>query len=206
MRTSDSYCWGRPYRRAMERPIVAVLAGGDSTRMGSDKAVIPFASSTMLESVLNSVSAIGDPIVIGRTKAPHGVLAIPDRRTDSRGPLTGLETVLRHEPDRTVVLVAVDHPFVQPRTLREMLALDGDAVIPLDTGWQQVTCAIYRPAFLKAASETLDNGRRSIITALDLVTVNLVQDETWRSWGEDGRSWFSVDTPESLDEGLQRFG
>jgi molybdopterin-guanine dinucleotide biosynthesis protein A len=190
----------------MERPIVAVLAGGDSTRMGSDKAVIPFASSTMLETVLDSVSEVGDPIVVGRTKAPHGIPAIPDRRMDSRGPLTGLETVLSHEPGRTVVLVAVDHPFVQPNTLLDMLALEGDAVIPLDAGWQQVTCAVYRPPFLNAASETLDNGCRSIITALGLITVNLIHEETWRSWGEDGRSWFSVDTPDRLDEGLRRFG
>jgi len=190
----------------MERPIVAVLAGGDSTRMGSDKAVIPFASSTMLETVLNSVSTVGDPIVVGRTKAPRGVPAILDQRTDSRGPLTGLETVLRQEPERTVVLVAVDHPFVQPRTLREMLAIEGDAVIPLDAGWQQVTCAVYRPPFLAAASETLDNGCRSIITALGLVTANLVHEDTWQSWDEDGRSWFSVDTPERLEQGLRRFG
>jgi molybdopterin-guanine dinucleotide biosynthesis protein A len=190
----------------MERPIVAVLAGGDSTRMGSDKAVIPFASSTMLETVLDSVSEVGDPIVVGRTKAPRGIPAIPDRRMDSRGPLTGLETVLRHEPGRTVVLIAVDHPFVRPNTLLDMLALEGDAVIPLDAGWQQVTCAVYRPPFLNAASETLDNGCRSIITALGLITVNLIHEETWRSWGEDGRSWFSVDTPDRLDEGLRRFG
>jgi len=189
----------------MERPIVAVLAGGDSTRMGSDKAAIPFASSTMLETVLESVSEVGDPVVVGRTKAPHGIPAIPDRRASSRGPLTGLETVLKHEPGRTVVLVAVDHPFVQPKTLLDMLALEGDAVIPLDAGWQQVTCAVYRPRFLDAASETLDNGCRSIITALGLVTVNLVREETWRSWGEDGRSWFSIDTPERLEEGLRRF-
>ena len=190
----------------MERPIVAVLAGGDSTRMGSDKATIPFASSTMLETVLDSVDAVGDPIVVGRTSAPNGVPAIPDRRQGPRGPLTGLETILEHEPGRTIVLVAVDHPFVQPRTLRDMLALDGDAVIPLDDGWQQVTCAVYRPPFLDAASETLDNGCRSIITALDLVTTNLVHEDTWRSWGEDGRSWFSVDTPERLKQGLRRFG
>ncbi len=202
----STYRCEQPYRRIMERPIVAVLAGGESTRMGSDKAAIPFASSTMLETVLDSVSTVGDPIVVGRTRAPHGVLAIPDRRTDSRGPLTGLETVLRHEPGRTVVLVAVDHPFVQPQTLRDMLALEGDAVIPLDAGWQQVTCAVYRPPFLDAASETLDNGCRSIITALGLVTVNLVHEDTWRSWGEDGRSWFSVDTPERLKQGLRRFG
>ncbi|MEA3501738.1 MAG: molybdenum cofactor guanylyltransferase [Actinomycetota bacterium] len=189
----------------MERPIVAVLAGGDSTRMGFDKAAVPFASSTMLETVLDSVASVGDPIVIGRANAPNEARAIPDRRSDSRGPLTGLETVLQHEPGRTIVLVAVDHPFLRPQTLREMLAIEGDAVVPLDAGWQQVTCAVYRPAFLEAASQTLDAGCRSIISALDLVAVTLVQEATWRSWGEDGRSWFSVDTPGRLDEGLRRF-
>lgn len=190
----------------MDRPIVAVLAGGDSTRMGSDKAAVPFASSTMLGTVLDAVADIGDPIVVGREVAPNGVLALPDQRAGSRGPLTGLETILQHEPGRTVVLVAVDHPFLLPETLLELLSLNGDAVVPVDDGWQQVTCAVYRPTFLRAASETLNRGCRSIIDALDLADTTLVQEATWRSWGEDGRSWFSIDTPDRLDEGLRRFG
>lgn len=190
----------------MDRPIVAVLAGGDSTRMGFDKAEAPIGSSTMLETVIDAVSTVGDVVVVGRATAPYATPALPDRRTDARGPLTGLETVMHRYPGRTYVLVAVDHPFVRRATLNALLALDGDAVVPLDDGWQQVTCAVYRPTFLTAATAVLDAGGRSIIAALDHVDTRLVAEPEWRSFGEDGRSWFSIDSQERLEIGLRRYG
>jgi molybdopterin-guanine dinucleotide biosynthesis protein A len=189
----------------MDQPIIAVLAGGDSTRMGFDKAMTPIGSSTMLDVVINAVAPVGDVVVVGRTKAPGGTPAIADRRQDARGPLTGLETVMWLHPGRTVVLVAVDHPFVRHRTLNELLDLEGDAIVPFDDGWQQVTCAVYRPAFLAAATDVLDTGGSSIITALDRVNTRLVTEPEWKAWNEDGRSWFSVDSQERLEDGQQRY-
>jgi len=174
--------------------------------MGFDKAMAPVGGATMLEAVVNAVAPIGDVVVVGRSSAPEGLTAVPDRRQDARGPLTGLETVLGLKPDRTVALVAVDHPFVRAETLSSLLELEGDAVVPVDAGWQQVTCAVYRPAFLEAASRVLDEGGRSIIAALDHVNTRLVDEAEWRPWGEDGRSWFSVDSLGRLQEGTARFG
>ena len=190
----------------MDQPIVAVLAGGDSTRMGFDKAMAPIGPSTMLEMVIDAVAPVGDVVVVGRTGAPQGTRAIPDRRPDARGPLTGLETVMHRYPGRTLVLVAVDHPFVRRETLDALLALEGDAIVPIDEGWQQVTCAVYRPAFLAAATTVLDAGGRSIIAALGHVDTRLVAEPEWRTWGEDGRSWFSIDSQERLEVGLRRYG
>jgi len=190
----------------MARPIVAVLAGGDSTRMGFDKAHAVVGTSTMLETVLTTAARIGDPVVIGRTSAPPGVPASPDLRPESRGPLTGLETALKLYPGRDIALVAVDHPFLQPDTVERLLEIGGDAVVPVHDGWQQVTCAVYRPTFTDAATAVLDAGCRSIIEALDRADTSLVDEETWRAWGEDGRSWFSIDSPDRIDEGLRRFG
>ncbi len=190
----------------MDQPIVAVLAGGDSTRMGFDKAMARIGTSTMLETVIEAVAPVGDVVVVGRTTAPGGTPAIADQRQNARGPLTGLETAMRFEPGRTVVLVAVDHPFVRHRTLNELLTLEGDAIVPFDDAWQQVTCAVYRPAFLAAATDLLDAGGRSIITALDRVNTRLVKEPEWSGWDEDGRSWFSVDSRERLEDGLQRYG
>jgi molybdopterin-guanine dinucleotide biosynthesis protein A len=190
----------------MDRPIVAVLAGGDSTRMGFDKAMAPIGDSTMLERVIDAVTPIGDVVVVGRADAPGETAAIVDRRQDARGPLSGLETAMSLHPGRTVVLMAVDHPFVRHQTLNALLSLEGDAVVPYDDGWQQVTCAVYRPVFLAAATSVLDAGGRSIITALGLVETRLVPKREWRGWNEDGRSWFSVDSRERLEDGLRRYG
>ena len=174
--------------------------------MGFDKAMAPVGGATMLEAVVNAVAPIGDVVVVGRSSAQEGLTAVPDCRQDARGPLTGLETVLTLEPGRTVVLVAVDHPFVRTETLSFLLELEGDAVVPIDAGWQQVTCSIYRPAFLEAASSVLNEGGRSIIAALDRANTRLVEEAEWQQWGEDGRSWFSVDSLDRLHEGTARFG
>jgi molybdopterin-guanine dinucleotide biosynthesis protein A len=160
----------------------------------------------MLEVVIDAVAPIGEVVVVGRTEVPGQTPAIPDRRSGTRGPLTGLETVMFHYPGRTVVLVAVDHPFVRRRTVAALLAIEGDAIVPLDDGWEQVTCAVYRPVFLAAATDVLDTGGRSIIAALDHVDTRLVPEPTWRAWGEDGRSWFSVDSRQLLEDGLHRYG
>jgi molybdopterin-guanine dinucleotide biosynthesis protein A len=94
---------------------------------------------------------------------------------------------------------------VRHQTLTALLSLEGDAVVPYDDGWQQVTCAVYRPAFLTAATAVLDAGGRSIITALGLVDTRLVTEPEWREWNEDGRSWFSVDSNERLENALRRY-
>jgi len=173
--------------------------------MGSDKALVVVDGSTMLDRVLSAAGRIGDPIVIGRTIVPGPFEAVPDLRADARGPLSGLETALTLYRNRTVVLVAVDHPFLRPETIERLLTFDGDAVVPVHDGWQQVTCAVYRPAFLDAAVAVLDAGCRSIITALEHAGTTLVAEGTWRSWGEDGRSWYSVDSPDRISEGIRRY-
>jgi hypothetical protein len=46
----------------------------------------------------------------------------------------------------------------------------------------------------------------SIQTLLDRVSFLPVTPDRWEEWGEDGRSWFSADTPNALDEGQKRYG
>ena len=84
--------------------------------------------------------------------------------------------------------------------------LAGDVVTPIENGWEQVTCAVYREPFLPMVREVLDaETDLSILAILDRVDTTRVEPEEWRSWGEDGRSWFSVDTPEALQVGLSRY-
>jgi len=186
--------------------LVAVLAGGNSTRMGRDKAEFPIAGRSMLELVLAAAHGVGEPIVIGRAKTTTDAAAIPDLRDEGLGPLAGLETALDYAAGRDVVLVAVDQPFIRPATLNRLLSLPGDAVVPRAEDRLQVLCAVYRPPSLKPVRRTLDDGARSLLALFDRITATVVDEATWAGWGEDGRSWFSVDTPGDIEIGLQRFG
>ena len=72
-------------------------------------------------------------------------------------------------------------------------------------GVRQVTCAVYPTAIADQASEETEGGG-SIQSLLDRVALHPVTPDIWSGWGEDGRSWFSVDSPETLAEATERFG
>lgn len=183
--------------------IGVILAGGRSRRMGLDKASVEVAGRTMLDWVVAATSAVCDEVVVsGRAAADLRVLADPG--PPHRGPLVGLVAAQAAFPADQLLLVAVDQPWVRAATLEELRDLAGDlAVVPVDSGVRQTTCAVYPPNLSGLAAEELA-GSGSLQSLLDLASFQPVLD--WREWGEDGRSWFSADTPETITEGLARFG
>ena len=46
----------------------------------------------------------------------------------------------------------------------------------------------------------------AIITVLEHVATTAVERDQWSGWGEDGRSWYRVDTPDALAIGIERYG
>lgn len=180
-----------------------ILAGGASTRMGLDKALTEIGGRPMIEWVAGALLQVCESVIVaGR---PEGFIAglrcVPDTQSQVRGPLAGLATALIF--DDQVVLVGVDQPFVSATTLRHLTDTP-EAVIPFDAA-RQVTCAAY-PARWRSEVESEIVAGGSIQSLLDRLPHRLVEKPEWTSWGEDGRSWFSVDTPEDLDEGLARWG
>lgn len=173
--------------------------------MGRDKADTRIGSRTMLEMVADALAEVTDRVVVLGPER-NGWECWPDS-VHVRGPLAGVATALGRTDRDRVLAVAVDQPFVRPETLRGILDRAGELpVVPVDEqGTRQVTCASYpRSIAPEAADEAALSG--SIQTLLDRVAFLPVTPEQWRAWGEDGRSWFSIDTEKALDEAIERFG
>lgn len=175
----------------------AVLTGGMSKRMGQDKADVLISDHTMLEMVGAALRQVCDRVVLlgpGR----DGWETWPDT-IHAHGPLAGIATALHRADDGYVVVVAVDQPFVSTSTLSHMIEMAGDLpLVPVDDhGVRQVTCAVYPTSIAALAAEEADSGG-SIQSLLDRVSFDALTPEVWRPWGEDGRSWHSIDSPEAL--------
>lgn len=185
--------------------IGVILAGGQSRRMGSDKAVYAVAGKPMLEWVNRAMEPVCSRVLLaGRDEPLLGVEAIPDPGHPHRGPLAGLVAGFHRVPGEHLLVVSVDQPWARTSTLERLGATRGEmAVVPVDNGVRQPTCAVYPPDMVGAAEAELAGGG-SLQSLLDVASFRPVLE--WRAWGEDGRSWFSVDTPQALDEGLARFG
>ena len=190
----------------------AILAGGASSRMGRDKALVDVAGKPMVRRVADALEPVTDSLVVVGRSAPVADLAtIPDEVVGPVGPLAGVAAAMASAlaaggPLAAVVVVAVDLPFVRRDTLQRLVfGFEGRAVIPVDQGVRQVTCAVYPAAWAAAARRELDGGG-SLQSLLDRMPHRSVDAPEWQAWDEDGRSWFSVDDEASLAEGLARFG
>ena len=174
--------------------------------MGADKAMVAVGGRPMVAWVADALEPVaGEVVLVGREGPAVGVPAIPDLRPGTRGPLAGLAAALRHAAGRPVLLVAVDQPLVRRETLERLVALlDGEPVVPIDGGIRQTTCAVYPPSLATAAvEEDADGG--SIQSLLGRVPHRGVVRSEWVGWGEDGRSWHSVDTPAEAADVLGRY-
>ena len=182
--------------------IGVVLAGGVSRRMGQPKAGVEIDGVTMAEYVRRALAAVcRDVVASGGPAAGLEIVADPDGFLH-RGPVVGIASVL-NTVGEPILAVGVDQPWVRVETLAELAAQTRDLpVVPVDAGARQVTCAVYTPSFLAAALSARSEG--SIQSALDEAPHDAVLD--WDSWGEDGRSWYSANSEDSLKDGLDRFG
>lgn len=188
------------YAPHMITVIAAVLNGGSSRRMGTDKAAVDLAGRPLAEWVTRAL--VGRSTVFVGADVP-GARSIEDAA--GSGPLAGLAAALTLGSD-AVFLVAVDQAWLRTETVDALVArFDGRPVVPVDDGTRQVTCAIY-PSTLAVAAAGLAADGRALQAVLDKVSVDEVGEDEWRSWDEDGRSWFGVNSPDDLATGLQRFG
>jgi len=172
--------------------------------MGRDKAMALLDGRTLLDWVAAAVSqVVSEVIVAGRGEA-GSLRAVPDALPGGRGPSAGIVTGLTAARGGSILVVGVDQPWVRPATLAALLGVRPQPAIPLD-GQHQVTCATY-PARSLSLLTAIARDQRSLQPEAPLFDGTVVLPERWRSWGEDGRSWFSVDSPDDLQEGLRRYG
>lgn len=191
----------------MVRTIGVVLAGGRSSRMGVDKAHVRVGTKTMLDHVVTALHAVTDEVVVvGRPESLPDVSTLPDVGTPHRGPLAGLLAAVEAFPTALLAVVAVDQPWVRGVTIAHLAEMAGPLpVVPVDDGIRQTTCAVYPSDALDAIRDELEGGG-SIQSLLDRTSFRPVIDTEWRSWDEDGRSWFSADSTTDIAEGVERFG
>ena len=172
--------------------------------MGSDKASFELSGRPMVEWVAEAMQVFDRVVLVGRDRGLAGLDAIPDLHAGARGPLSGLQTALSvfRSP---LVVVAVDQPLVRQETLLRLgeMAEGNETAVCVD-GRPQVTCAAYSPGCLDEAARRLRSGG-SLQHLLDVVPWTRIRRDVWSSWGEDGRSWFSMDTPDAVIAAERRF-
>lgn len=182
---------------------LAVQAGGRSSRMGRDKALIPLAGIPLIEHVLRRAESLADEVLV-TTNRPEdyaylGVRLVEDREPGA-GSLHGLLTALEAAQGETVLVLACDMPFVCRPLLEHLVGLADQAsvVIPRRGGEFEPLHAVYSKSCANPVREVLLAGQQRMTALLDQVPHRIVEDDTLMRFDPDGWSFFNVNTPQDL--------
>lgn len=185
---------------------VAIQAGGESRRMGQDKALIPFLGKTMIERVIERVSHLADEVLITTNRPQNyahlGFALYPDV-IPGRGALGGLYTALSVANQPLVAVVACDMPFVSSELLafeRDLLLENQyDAAIPFTASGTEPFHAVYRKLGCLPAIERAIRGDKWRVDAwFDQVRLRLVTTEEVAVHDPHLLAFRNVNTPEDL--------
>lgn len=166
-----------------------VLAGGHSTRMGRDKATLPWDGGTLLSHALDRLRLVCGAVAISSGAAPRyedaGAPLVLDDPSGA-GPLGGLAAVLAHARTPLALVLAVDLPFVTPELLRFLLDSAGgaDAVVPVTGDGPHPLCAVYRTSCLSPARKRLAAGEYKMTSFWPDVRVRQVGEGALTPFGE----------------------
>jgi molybdopterin-guanine dinucleotide biosynthesis protein A len=154
---------------AMHRAAI-ILCGGKSSRMGRDKATLPFGPELMLQRVVRLVGevvALENIVVVAASNQslpalPAGVSTARDVEK-YRGPLAGMAAGLRALAGRVdaAYVTACDVPLLIPAFVERMFELLGnfDIAVPVDSQHHHPLAAVYRPAVLPHVQRLLGAER-----------------------------------------------
>lgn len=181
MLVSDEPMTPRNSIHAATRLVGAVLVGGESRRMGRDKALLEVDGQTLAERTADVLAAVVPRVVlVTRGPTDDRFPNRPDRpvvadRFPGRGPLAGLHAALIEASGAPVFLTACDLPGLTPELVDWVIGSEPlpphvpAARIPTTEGRLQPLCGLYGAACQEPAEEALRADRLSMHDFLDRV-------------------------------------
>ena len=150
-----------------------MLVGGRSSRMGRDKALLPFRGCPLAKWVAAAVAqSAGAATLVGSPELYSGVgFPVISDLFPGEGPLGGILTALRHSTAEWNLIVACDMPEIHAALLVRLLDAarqsEADALLPVtEEGRPQPLCAVYRRTSLTPFETAFSAGTRKVTAAL----------------------------------------
>jgi molybdenum cofactor guanylyltransferase len=182
---------------------VAIMAGGQSSRMGQDKSFVPFQGRPLIEVVQERVAGLGAELVVITNKPDeyaHLGLPMYSDVYPNMGPLGGIYTAVYHARHPYTLVVACDMPWLNRDLLAYMIGLrhQADIIVPRWDKFPEPLHAIYSKACLPPIWEQLQSGQLKVVRFYGQVQVHFVDRPVIEQFDKDGRSFANLNTPEEL--------
>ena len=144
-----------------------VLTGGRSSRMGQDKALLPFRGRTLIECVAQNVAAAAGSVTLVGAISKYQFLNLPviEDRVPGCGPLSGIEAALADSNASLTLITACDMPSLNPDFLEWILREAENSGADVTCVEKEPLCAVYRSTALPAATRAIAEGKYKVSLA-----------------------------------------
>jgi FdhD protein len=182
-----------------------ILAGGHSSRMGSNKALLPYRGGQFVEAIHRVLNDIFQEVILV-TNNPEQYDFMPCRKVtdiyEGMGVLAGIHAGLYHSSNPAIFAVACDMPYLVEGLIRHMAARAdaGGVLIPESPSGLEPLHALYGKGCLAAIEATLLSGQRRIISFFDRINVNRMNVEQVASFDPSFVSFLNINTPHDYFE------
>ncbi len=189
-----------------------ILAGGASSRMGRDKALLVFGGVPLIVRAAQLLEPLVEhPTVIAPTGRYHelGLRVVPDDHVGF-GPLGGIATALRLAESPWNLIVGCDLPYLTAEWLSFLIeraaASTADAVLPENERGLEPLCAMYQKRGEASVRAALERGVRKVTTGLAGLAVLTLAPSEWKGFDSEGRLFKNINTLEDYEESRAAFG
>lgn len=187
-----------------------ILAGGRSSRFGSEKLSADLDGEPLLHHVVRiATSVCAEVLVVGAASGvpvpmPDDLPSAPTVLLDVdafEGPLVALVRAARAASQARLLLLAGDMPYLLPsladRLCTWKVVVDGTCLV--SDGWPQpFPMGLDRETTVARGSELVEAGERSLRSLMSALALEQIPEDEWRVIDPDGRSLRDIDRPEDV--------
>lgn len=155
-----------------------ILAGGMSSRMGSDKALLLVQDEPLLRRMIRLVEPFCQTVAVSGNKSDYlnfNIEVVPDLLAGC-GPIAGIISSLKHSSTEWNLLVSVDVPFINPEFIQHLITNlgDYDCIIPRHEGGVEPLMGLYHRQIIPVVEEMIGQGDYKLRRLLDKLNVRYV--------------------------------
>ena len=168
-----------------------ILAGGKSSRMGSDKGFLKLNGSTFVSHIIEAIKPMVNEIIVVSNNSDYDVFNLKrvNDIIEDAGPLAGLYTGLFHSKTEFNLVLSCDIPFINTAVLKQLIEGFDDDFDAIQLQSQDKTMpliAMYKRQWMHQFLKLLQNDKRRLRIAVEqLHTKTITIDSEWDQYVEN---------------------
>ncbi len=187
--------------KLIQNVTAVILAGGPSSRMKSNKALLPYRGGRFIDAIYRLLRSIFADVILV-TNNPEQYEFLPCNKVPDiyigMGVLAGIHSGLYHSNNPAIFAVACDMPYLKEGLIRYMASRAdvGGVLIPESPSGLEPLHACYGKECLAAIETALLSGQKRIVSFFDHTAVRKIHAEQIAYFDPAFTSFININTPD----------